>query len=355
MPIATGNDEEEEVPVARGRFENLALNDTLQLRHQQLHQSHGISSAPGKEEATLPPSAIIYDPPPPRVVKLKKEAAPDLGRGIKTTSHDREKHSLTMTEDRRRLPPMSNSTHDPSLTQQTTKSKSRMTSSQTPRAPVQNSAQQRLNRSTGKRRFDDLDSGVPSSADEQRGTSVVPPPRPGSSRSLRGEKEVARSSLEADNDPGTLRPLTGQAQTMQQRPHYPQQPSYSDYRQQSYNGFQPDPNERMHNMQVQRPVLQGVGGAPYYGPGNEYLSQGQGSSPVEQNRGIYTNGMGVHPVSTPGYTMEGHGLMRTSSMPTGERSRGPVPPSHMIGPDGNRAIIVRYYLIIEPLSGLIFP
>ncbi|PVF96161.1 Pkinase-domain-containing protein [Serendipita vermifera] len=337
--LVTDGNEEEDVPLARGRFENLALNDTLQLRHQQLHQSHDIPPTSGREESTLPPSAIIYDPPPPRVVKLKKETVPDLGRGgMRATSHEREKQSFNKPEDRRRLPPTSSS-NDLSLNQQTTKSKSKMASSQTPRGLVQSSAQQRLNRSTGKRRFDDIDSAVPSSADE-RATGAVQPPRPGSSRSLRGDHEVARNSLEIDTDPGTLRPSSGQMQAMQQRPNYHQQPSYSDYRQQPYTGFQQDPNERMHSMQMQRSGPPGMGGgAPYYGTGNDYVPQGQGSSPIEQSRGIYSNGMGIHSASTPGYTMEGHGLMRTSSMPTGDRARGPLPPSHMGGADGSRTMI----------------
>ena len=91
---SSDSESEDDVPVARGgKFENLALNDTLQLRHQQLAQSQMLpsnksrsQSHDSKDAATLPPDAIIYEPPAPKSVKRPKRVSPPMQSHYPSTS-----------------------------------------------------------------------------------------------------------------------------------------------------------------------------------------------------------------------------------------------------------------------------
>lgn len=61
-------DSDSDSSLPQGKFQSLALNDTLQIRHQQLHNK--------PSSATLPPDAIIYEPPAPKSIKRPKRVSP---------------------------------------------------------------------------------------------------------------------------------------------------------------------------------------------------------------------------------------------------------------------------------------
>ena len=281
--------EEEDVPIQGSKFQNVALNDTLQLRQQRTPWS------------ALPPDAIIYEPraPPTRSAR-KVNRSPDGGK----------------TPRMGQPPPMASS--QPLIANPaalSTKAK-RFNSSQTVHAPPTGQSlahQQRLTKSAGKRPVEKRDYGS-AGQDERRpgGTNS----RPNSSKGMRGEEE--RGDEEAD--------AAGYGYNGVGRSTTSQPPSHQEQwlHQQNYYGA---------NMRASQPPPPTANGNQYYNGANDpYGGQGRSSSPVEHDR----QGQNAHSA----YTDRTPGPATAAKAPLARANTLPGNANGLIGPDIQKYMIV---------------
>ncbi|KAG8819729.1 Dual-specificity kinase, spindle pole body (SPB) duplication and spindle checkpoint function [Serendipita sp. 399] len=171
------SDEDEDDPPPKSRFDKLALNDTLQIRHSQMSQT-GSSQ---QEPVTLPPSAIIYDPPPPPRSARSHKISPSTV----TPAMSRNSNLSSMQERERPLPSRTEDHRKPELSV-SMQSLPRGKGTSATKTPL--NARQQVNRGTksmSRRRIDDRDMG-PASGDEKRAQSIS---RPNSSRGVRPDDD----------------------------------------------------------------------------------------------------------------------------------------------------------------------
>lgn len=293
-------EDEDDVPLPQGRFEKLALNDTLQLRHHQLSQTGSTHTAP----ATLPPSAVIYEPPPPRSTKTRRRSPSGatqttMRASTQSTAPDRESQIL----EKRRSANQTAPTLPPS-------SRSRTGSSQTlPSQPIQPQPQ-RLDRSASRRKKEP-------SGDDRRGMVGNGISRPGSSKSAKPEEEPSDayesnepSPYEQPN-PGQYAPLSRSG--LQQPPaSYPdvwQSQSHTPYAGNQYESMGPPMSRGPPPAQM---MMHGGYMQHSYGQ--------QGYSQMDPNRYPYGAGMPIG--ATPGNTDAQ--AMRGSYMPNNSPQEPPL-------------------------------
>lgn len=322
------SEDEDDVPLQGGKFENLVLNDTLQLRHQR------------KPAPTLPPNAIIYEPPPPptRSARNRRDPTPELGftvtraTGNTATAMERDRPASSRTV--AQPPTQATANTNANATTAGTRPKQRFAASQTVHVPTQQQIQtqvhqQRLTKSAGKRRVDERDYGVNPGSEERRpanqrgglrsdeerdsGVGVAEPAYPVPSRSL--------AFLQGGGGGGGGYP--DQRPPQQQQQHQPQR--YPE-------GHLYEQNEGVpvHAMRAShpQPTPLTTNGNPYFGAANdgEYVDQGLDSSPVEplpQAPSIVT----AAPVSTAP-----KGLTRANTLPAGANG--------IIGPEFQKYVLV---------------
>ncbi|KAG8836945.1 Dual-specificity kinase, spindle pole body (SPB) duplication and spindle checkpoint function [Serendipita sp. 400] len=238
--------EDEDEPLPKSRFDKLALNDTLQIRHVQMSQA----ASSQQEPATLPPSAIIYDPPPPpRSARSHRVSPPTVTpavarNSVQSSALEKERHLPSRTEERRK--------QDLSInTQLSSRTKASLTQTKTP-----SNSRQQINRGTksgARRKIDDREGGI-ASGDEPRAQSTS---RPNSSRGVRLEDNHRYSQDIQEQSPVQDQGLQGQYASLS-RPGTQRQTSYQEAWQASA------PGQSYHSLdQLGRVISSGTQFPPY--------------------------------------------------------------------------------------------
>ncbi|KAG8867588.1 Dual-specificity kinase, spindle pole body (SPB) duplication and spindle checkpoint function [Serendipita sp. 405] len=238
--------EDEDEPLPKSRFDKLALNDTLQIRHVQMSQA----ASSQQEPATLPPSAIIYDPPPPpRSARSHRVSPPTVTpavarNSVQSSALEKERHLPSRTEERRK--------QDLSInTQLSSRTKASLTQTKTP-----SNSRQQINRGTksgARRKIDDREGGI-ASGDEPRVQSTS---RPNSSRGVRLEDNHRYSQDIQEQSPVQDQGLQGQYASLS-RPGTQRQTSY----QEAWQGSAP--GQSYHSLdQLGRVISSGTQFPPY--------------------------------------------------------------------------------------------
>ncbi|KIM20198.1 hypothetical protein M408DRAFT_30570 [Serendipita vermifera MAFF 305830] len=296
-------EEEEDVPIQPSKFQNLHINDTLQLRQQRTPWS----------TSTLPPDTVVYEPPPPPARSTRNvNRSPDGGK----TPRERQTSSISSIQ-----PPAAankgkrfNSSHT-THTQSTAQSQAH---------------QQRLTKSAGKRPVEKRDYGSGGVDDRQVGGGV---PRPNSSKGIRGEEErdEANVDLGSQGYNGTGRPGMAQSHAYQEPWQQQQQQQHPNYYGATVRGPQTAP-------------AMGNGGQYYSEQNGPYGGQGRSSSPIEHER----QGRSMNPAHidrTPGPTNAKANLARSNTVPANGSS--------LVGPDMQKNVLTvnkHQYIRLEQIG-----